>query len=60
MPRLARGRDYRVWARLLAALAPGIAIAPEPPAEPPLMVGADEHIGASEAAGVVAPARLAP
>lgn len=30
MPRLARGRDYQVWARLLAALAPGIRVAPAP------------------------------
>jgi poly-gamma-glutamate synthesis protein (capsule biosynthesis protein) len=58
MPRLARGRDYRIWARLLAALAPGVAIAPEPPARSPVMVGASERNGASEAAGVVAPARL--
>lgn len=31
-PRLARGRDHRVWARLLAALAPGAVIAPDPDA----------------------------
>lgn len=60
MPRLARGRDYRIWARLLAALAPGVAVAPEPPDRTPVMVGASERNGASEAAGVVAPARLTP
>jgi poly-gamma-glutamate capsule biosynthesis protein CapA/YwtB (metallophosphatase superfamily) len=30
IPRLARGRDYRIWARLLAGLAPGIPVAGEP------------------------------
>ncbi len=66
MPRLARGRDYRIWARMLAELAPGIAIAPEPAAEAPVVVeagepaGVNEPAGASEPAGVVAPARLAP
>jgi poly-gamma-glutamate capsule biosynthesis protein CapA/YwtB (metallophosphatase superfamily) len=30
MPRLARGRDHRIWARLLATLAPGIRVAADP------------------------------
>ena len=29
-PLLARGRDHRIWARLLANLAPGIRVAPDP------------------------------
>lgn len=64
MPRLARGRDYRIWARMLAELAPGIAIAPEPAAEAPVVVeagepaGVNEPAGASEPAGVIAPARV--
>jgi gamma-polyglutamate biosynthesis protein CapA len=30
MPRLARGRDHLIWARLLAVLAPGIRVAADP------------------------------
>jgi poly-gamma-glutamate synthesis protein (capsule biosynthesis protein) len=30
MPRLARGRDHLIWARLLATLAPGIRVAADP------------------------------
>jgi poly-gamma-glutamate capsule biosynthesis protein CapA/YwtB (metallophosphatase superfamily) len=42
LPRLARGRDHRIWARLLAGLAPGIRVAADPgnpvhPAEPALL-----------------------